>query len=95
MGSATELAKVISTEIDEVPVGTTNEEAPIGAAMIVIADTKLAAGYTPSWETGKAYVPGVGGGAWSRKLRVTNDTIPLDFTIDAEERAITVTIAEA
>lgn len=92
LGSATELAKITDVGIKTVPAPTENTKVAVEAAMLTLAAALDAAGYTPTIESGSTYDTDTK--EWVGKIRETNDTIPLDFTIDAANRTFTVLWAE-
>lgn len=85
-----ELAKIHDVDIDSVPFGTSNTKSAIEAAILVIANGLVGAGYTVTIMAGSTYATGTG--IWTGKFTVTNNATPLNTISDTTIRTITVTI---
>ena len=86
MTSDTELAKILDVTVETLPNTTANTKAGVEAAMLTLAQAAVAAGYTVSIESGSTYNTGTR--AWAGKFKVRTNARPLDFTIDASNRAL-------
>lgn len=86
MTSDTELAKILDVTVETLPNTTANTKAGVEAAMLTLAQAAVAAGYTVSIESGSTYNTGTR--AWVGKFKVRTNARPLDFTIDASNRAL-------
>lgn len=86
MTSDTELAKILGVTVETLPNTTANTKSGVEAAMLTLAQAAVAAGYTVSIESGSTYNTGTR--AWAGKFKVRTNARPLDFTIDASNRAL-------
>ena len=85
------MVKILDADVTTVPFGTTNDKAGIEAAMIVLAQAKVATGYTVTIADGSTYNDATN--AWAGKFKVTNNTTGTNTKTDATARSITVVIA--
>lgn len=88
VSSDTELAKITDVSVETLPNTTANSQSAVEAAMLVLADAAIAAGYTPTIEAASTYVTATR--VWTGKFRVSTDARPLDFTIDASARSLDI-----
>lgn len=88
VSSDTELAKILDATVETLPNTTANSQSAVEAAMLVLADAAIAAGYTPTIEAASTYVTATR--IWTGKFRVSTDARPLDFTIDAAGRSLDI-----
>lgn len=88
VSSDTELAKITDVSVETLPNTTANNQSAVEAAMLVLADAAIAAGYTPTIEAASTYVTATR--IWTGKFRVSTDARPLDFTIDASARSLDI-----
>jgi hypothetical protein len=88
VSSNTELAKILDVTVETLPNTTANSQSAVEAAMLVLADAAIAAGYTPTIEAASTYVTATR--VWTGKFRVSTDARPLDFTIDAAGRSLDI-----
>lgn len=88
-GAIVELAKITDNGVRTVPFGTANTKAGVEAAMLVLANDAIGAGYTATI-SGVSY--NTGSGAWVGKFTVTSDTRPANTATDASNRTLTVVI---
>jgi len=88
VSSDTELAKILDVTVETLPNTTANTKEAVEAAMLVLADAAIGAGYTPTIETGSTYSTATR--VWAGKFRVSTDARPLDFTIDASARSLDI-----